>query len=241
MEKIKEPRSHLHIMAVDCCEHVVSALTRVPFAKLTAVASRDSTRQSPTVDVIVIGVSRYPVRRLFLSQLRRVYPQVPVLILRRIEDNGSNGNIIGEFVLSEHSGDTSDLEIVRSLRNVLPIPPCSHVHKANNYDTVREVVRVIAENFSDPSLDLDYVARKIAMPSAQLSRILNQQVGVSFRQLLRQTRIEEAKRMLASREYRVKEVAARVGFTDSHYFSRSFKELTGFSASEYDAQDPIFG
>ncbi len=242
MEKIREPRSQLHIMAVDCCEHVVSALANVPFAKLTSVASRDSARQTSSVDVIVIGVSRYPVRRLFLSQLRRVYPQVPVLVLRRVGDNGnSNGNIIGEFVLSERSGETPDLEIVRSLRKVLPIPPCPHIHKGNNYDTVREVVRVIAENYADPALDLEYVARKISMPAAQLSRILNQQVGVSFRQLLRQTRIEEAKRMLASREYRVKEVAARVGFSDSHYFSRSFKELTGFSASEYNAQDPIFG
>ena len=35
MEKIREPRSQLHIMAVDCCEHVVSALANVPFAKLT--------------------------------------------------------------------------------------------------------------------------------------------------------------------------------------------------------------
>ena len=43
------------------------------------------------------------------------------------------------------------------------------------------------------------------------------------------TRIEEAKRMLASRHYSVKEVAERVGFSDCHYFSRSFKELTGQS------------
>jgi two-component system response regulator YesN len=103
------------------------------------------------------------------------------------------------------------------------------------------VVKVISEKFADPSLDLLVVARELPMSATQLSRILNQQVGISFRQLLRQTRIEEAKRMLASREYSVKEVAARVGFSDSHYFSRSFKELTGISASEYRAQDPIFG
>ncbi len=47
--------------------------------------------------------------------------------------------------------------------------------------------------------------------------------------------------MLASQQYSVKQVAARVGFSDSHYFSRSFRELTGLSASEYRAQDVIFG
>ena len=78
------------------------------------------------------------------------------------------------------------------------------------------------------------------MSTSHLSRILNQQVGVSFRQLLRHVRIEEAKRMLASHRFSVKEVAARVGYSDSHYFSRSFKEMTGLSASEYTSRDALF-
>ena len=231
-------------MAIDCCEHVLATLENVPTARLTSVGSKDKTRytSSTQVDLIVIGLSRYPVRRLFLSQLRRVYPRVPFLILRRSEDNHNAGESIrGEFVLSEKPAEKSDLEIVHSLRKLLPIEPCPHIHRGQNYETVREVVKVISEKFADPSLDLLVVARELPMSATQLSRILNQQVGISFRQLLRQTRIEEAKRMLASREYSVKEVAARVGFSDSHYFSRSFKELTGISASEYRAQDPIFG
>ena len=46
--------------------------------------------------------------------------------------------------------------------------------------------------------------------------------------------------MLTSRRYSVKEVAARVGFSDSHYFSRSFKELVGLSATEYRSNTAIF-
>jgi AraC-like DNA-binding protein len=149
--------------------------------------------------------------------------------------------IRGEFILSDYDSQTRDLEIVGSLRNVLPLKPCVHIHKGINYDTVREVIRVIAEKYANPDLDLARVAQELPMSPAHLSRILNQQVGVSFRQLLRHTRIEEAKRMLASQQYSVKEIAARVGFSDSHYFSRSFKELTGLSASEYRTQDGIFG
>lgn len=231
-------------MAIDCCEHVLATLGNVPSTILTSVLSKDRSRytHSTPVDLIVIGISRYPVRRLFLSQMRRVYPQTPVLILRRSDDNQNMDDLIrGEFVLSESAGDKQDLEIVKALRKVLPMEPCLHVHKGHNYETVKEVMRVISEHYSNPELDLTVVARELPMSTSQLSRILNQQVGISFRQLLRQTRIEEAKRMLASREFSVKEVAARVGFSDSHYFSRSFKELTGVSASEYRAQDPIFG
>lgn len=193
------------------------------------------------VDLVVIGVSRYPVRRLFISQIRKVYPRVPVLILRRADvDQGLQKVIRGEFVLSAESTGKGDLETVRILRRVLPIEACLHIDKVHNYDTVREVVRVISENYSNSDLDLAHVARDLSISRVYLSRILNQQVGVSFRQLLRNTRIEEAKYLLALKQYSVKEVAARVGFSDSHYFSRSFKELTGLSASEYRSHDQVF-
>lgn len=165
-----------------------------------------------------------------------------MLILRRIDsDDGSETVIRGEFILSEETSGNRDLEFVGFLRRVLPIQPCVHVLKGTHFDTVREVIRLIYENYSNPNLDLSRVASELPMPTAHLSRILNRQVGVSFRQLLKNTRIEEAKRMLASRKYSVKEVAARVGFSDSHYFSRSFKELTGQTASEYRATDSLLG
>jgi AraC-like DNA-binding protein len=164
-----------------------------------------------------------------------------MLILRRAEGKNGSGDIIrGEFLLSDHS-DEEDLQIVRAIRALLPLKPCDHTHKGYNYETVRNVMRILSENYADPELDLEKVAQLLPMSPAQLSRILNQEVGVSFRQLLRQTRIEEAKHLLASRHYSVKEVAVRVGFTDSHYFSRTFKALTGQSASEYRLRDAIFG
>ena len=231
-------------MAIDCCEHILEVLEGVPDSRLTAVVSGEKQRSASRhdVDLIVIGLARYPVRRLFISQLRGVYPEVPILVLRRLENGaGMVDSVRGEFVLSEKPVNNADLEIIRLLRKVLPIRQCEHVHKTRNYDTVRAVIRVIAEHYSDPELDLQRVARELYMTPAVLSRVLNQQVGISFRQLLGTTRIEEAKRMLASRQYSVKEVAVRVGFSDSHYFSRSFKKQTGLSASEFHSQDPIFG
>lgn len=235
----------LQVVTVDCCEHTLEAFESVPFSHLTPVTPKDSgriTSPSESVDLIVIGVARYPMRRLFISQMRRIYPNAPVLILRREELGAGVGEYVvrGEFILSDQRFN-DDYDIVRSLRAILPLKPCEHTLQSKNYDTVREVVRIIGASYADPDLDLTRVAKNLPMSPAQLSRILNQQVGVSFRQLLRRTRIEEAKRMLASKRFSVKEVAARVGFTDSHYFSRSFKAHTGLSATEYKQQDVIFG
>lgn len=235
----------MQVVAIDCCSHVVATLENVPASSVSPVTSRHKSQSitpEQDVDLVVIGISRYPVRRLFISQLRQVYPRVPVLILRLVEvDQGLQRVIRGEFVLSAESIGQGDLETVKILRTVLPIKPCSHVNNVLNYDTVREVVRVISENYSNFDLDLAHVSRELSISRGHLSRILNQQVGVSFRQLLRNTRIEEAKNLLALKKYSVKEVAARVGFSDSHYFSRSFKELTGLSASEYRSRDLVFG
>ena len=238
------PEEHLHIMAIDCCEHITAIIRNTSCARLTSIDTRRNgtiINRNQEIDFIIIGAPNYPVRRPFISQIREAYPDVPILILRRVEDiSGTEDIVRGEFVLSDQS-HKNDLEIVSAVRKVLPLKPCEHTQKELNFDTVRNVMRTIAENYADSDLDLEKVAKSLPISPVQLSHILNQEVGVSFRQLLRQTRIEEAKRLLASNRYSVKEVAVRVGFADSHYFSRTFKELTGQSASEYRSKDAIFG
>jgi AraC-like DNA-binding protein len=182
----------------------------------------------------VVGIGLYPVRRFFISDLRRIFSDLPILVLRRerVFQDSTDESIRGEFILADHN-QRNDYEIVRALRSVMPFQSCDHLRRSNDYDAVREVMRLLAEKYADPTLDLATVAKRLRISPKRLSIILNQRVGISFRHLLRQVRIEEAKRMLATRKYSVKETAARAGFTDSHYFSRSFKELTGQSAGEY--------
>jgi AraC-like DNA-binding protein len=174
------------------------------------------------------------VRRLFLSRLRRFFPTPPILVLRKEAKNLESDEEIlrGEFLLTDHRGD-SDLSIVHTAREVLPMPPCEHSESDKNFELVRDVTRVLADNFPDAELDLEQVADELAVPSSRLSRILNREVHISFRQMLRQVRIEEAKRLLLTSKLSIKEISARVGFSDSHYFSRIFKEMTGSTPSEY--------
>lgn len=238
-----EPKNQLNIMAINCCEHMINIIRDTPCARLTSIEAKEETlnSRSQEIDFIIIGAPSYPVRRPFISQIREAYPDVPILILRRVELKNGDGEIIrGEFVLSDQC-HKNDLQLVSEIRKLLPLKPCEHTHKEVNFDTVRDVMRIITENYADPDLDLEKVASLLPMSPVQLSQILNQEVGVSFRQLLRHTRIEEAKRLLASSRFSVKEVAVRVGFADSHYFSRTFKELTGQSASEYRSKDAIIG
>jgi len=231
----------LQILAIDCCEHVFTSLHSLPGVRLLANATSEGhVQKEGDANLIVVGIARYPIRRFFITHLRRMYPDLPILLLRReqIYPGATEERVRAEFLLSDQD-DGNDCEIVQALRQVMPFQSCEHLQRSEDYDAVRELIILLAQAYADPELDLTKIARKMPISPKRLSSMLNRRVGVSFRQLLRQVRIEEAKRMLATRQYSVKEVAARVGFTDSHYFSRSFKEFTGQSASDYQERSAV--
>jgi AraC-like DNA-binding protein len=235
---------HQSILAVDCCEHVIEMLSSLSPSSIISLESREDTHPdlpSEDVGLIVIGVPRYPLRRAIIGQLRHRYPEVEMLLLRRMEGESANstGIIRGEFILSDRV-QQADIEVARTLRRQLPLHACSHMNTGYTFEIVRAVIRAIADNHDNPRLNLAYVARAVQMAPLTLSRILNREVGLSFRQLLRHTRIEKAKELLALRQYSVREVAARVGFSDTHYFSRTFKASTGMRATEYTPANAIF-
>ncbi len=236
----------INILAIDCCEHTLSAIKNCCTVQLSSINSRndiDGILRTQEVHLIVIGMARFPVRRFFLNRLRRFFPHISMLFLRRekVEPFSFEEQLRGEFIISDQNY-SNDLEIIKELRKIFPLKACDHLHQGGNYDLVRETLHILSENYSDPQLNLVKVAKNFPISPSRLSRVLNQQVGINFRRLLRQVRIEEAKLMLASHKYTVKEVAVRTGFSDSHYFSRSFKEVTGVNATdyEYSVEDLIF-
>ncbi|MEK6337375.1 MAG: helix-turn-helix transcriptional regulator [Acidobacteriota bacterium] len=234
--------SELRILTIDCCEHILKTLSQLPNTRLLSRLSKDSDNFTKTaeVELIVIGLPRYPIRRLFVSQLRRAYPDIPILLLRREPVGPAElpECIRAEFLLSDRNSQ-ADCELVQSVRQVMPFKTCRHISRGQDYDTVRSVIEVLSKNFSEQGLNLSSVALKLSISPKRLSKILNNHVGISFRELLRQVRIEEAKRMLRANQHSVKEVAARVGFADSHYFSKTFKEVTGQYASNYHERSAV--
>ena len=52
-------------------------------------------------------------------------------------------------------------------------------------------------------------------------------------QLITAMKMREARRLLVTREYRVNEVASRLGFSSPFYFSRRFRTFFGVSPSQY--------
>ena len=68
-------------------------------------------------------------------------------------------------------------------------------------------------------------------------QIFKKETGTTFLKFLTKLRIEEAKRLLEDGNYNVSEVAERVGYKTSQYFSQIFVSTTGLTPQEYKRWD----
>lgn len=91
----------------------------------------------------------------------------------------------------------------------------------------------IGENYNLP-IALSDLAGQLKMNSNYLGGVLKRSGGKTFRQLLNERRIHEAKlRIQLHVEESIQSIAAGCGFPDSNYFCSVFKKLTGYAPTVY--------
>lgn len=91
----------------------------------------------------------------------------------------------------------------------------------------------LIKNHYNSEISLQWVASNININPSYLSRIFKQEKGESFIDYLTKIRIEQAKYYLRAKSYKVYEVAEKVGYQNTTYFSKLFKRIVGFSPEMY--------
>ncbi|MEU6825998.1 AraC family transcriptional regulator [Streptomyces atriruber] len=76
-------------------------------------------------------------------------------------------------------------------------------------------------------------ADHLGVSVSYLSEVVKSATGRTPGELIRQTRVHEAKRLLLRTELSVRQVAGRVGFKDPAYFCRFFRRETGASPGDF--------
>lgn len=90
--------------------------------------------------------------------------------------------------------------------------------------------------YLDDELSLKKFSEQIGLPEKYVSQIINHKFNSSFKRLINQYRIHEAKQIMeASKEKKVKliDVGFQSGFNNKVSFYRSFREFENVSPSEY--------
>lgn len=112
-------------------------------------------------------------------------------------------------------------------KNILVEP-----HETVNSFIVKNAMKYIDEHYNE-KLTLLEVAEKTYVSQWHLSKLLNKEMKKSFSEILNDTRINRAKKLLEDSSLRIGDVAREVGFLDFAHFSRVFKKVEGISANEY--------
>jgi AraC family transcriptional activator of pobA len=97
---------------------------------------------------------------------------------------------------------------------------------------VKGVIRFINNNFKR-RISLADAAESVAVSPNYLASLLKRETGKSFVELVTERRIERAGELLVFTNNRISRVAEETGFADLDYFARRFKQITGFTPSEF--------
>lgn len=98
---------------------------------------------------------------------------------------------------------------------------------------VLEARKYIYDHYGERELDLGQVAHAIGCSASYLSRMMKQEIGISFKEFLTRLRISQAIALMENRELSINEIAGQVGYSNQHYFSAAFKNCQGVSPSEF--------
>lgn len=110
----------------------------------------------------------------------------------------------------------------------------------NNYsqlirysNQIQQSLKLIHQNYEE-KITLNYLASKIHINPAYLSRKFQEEVGVGFSEYVNHYRLMMAKKMLIDKpEASIGEISEKCGFNSQHYFSQMFRKETGLSPREY--------
>lgn len=91
----------------------------------------------------------------------------------------------------------------------------------------------IEKNYADPDINLNSICGYLNISTSRFSTIFKNATGSTFMEVLINLRMEKARELLEHTDLKNYEIAERVGFSDPHYFSVSFKKITGKTPTEY--------
>ncbi len=97
---------------------------------------------------------------------------------------------------------------------------------------LRKLRAYIRENLHTP-LSLQKAADALGIRPANLSKLCREAFGCGFGTYVAERRLEHARHLLKNQTLTISEIAVRLGYSSSQYFSIVFKKETGLSPSDY--------
>lgn len=100
-------------------------------------------------------------------------------------------------------------------------------------DLIVKKAKSMIHEYYNTGITLDEIAGKLKITPEYLGTKFRNETGVTFSTYMKDYRIAKAKELLLGTDYKLYEIAERIGYNDPKYFSRVFKEATGMLPADY--------
>jgi two-component system response regulator YesN len=104
--------------------------------------------------------------------------------------------------------------------------------KQNAKGIINDVERYTLQNYMK-EINLKIISDKLHISTAYLGQLFKKKTGKNYNDYLNEIRIEAAKKYLATSNLKIYEIAEKVGFTNTDYFTYKFQKIEKISPSEY--------
>jgi AraC-like DNA-binding protein/ligand-binding sensor protein len=105
-------------------------------------------------------------------------------------------------------------------------------HGVRHFSALRKAERYIWDNYTR-KLSLREIAAASGLSAPYFSTVFKEEMGENLSNYLNRLRVEKAAFMLLTTEIPISEVAIACGFEDQSWFSKIFKNNTGFTPGKY--------
>jgi two-component system response regulator YesN len=97
-------------------------------------------------------------------------------------------------------------------------------------------VKQYIENHYNETLSQTDIAREFEVSAGYISTMFKKYNDIGFAECVAQAKVMHAKKLLAEGKLKIYEISDAVGYSDSYYFSKVFKKITGLSPKDYAAR-----
>lgn len=103
-----------------------------------------------------------------------------------------------------------------------------HTEDSQYTPVVKQIMEEVRKNYKE-DMNLKTLAYKYHMNASYLGQIFQKEVGCSFTQYLSNTKNKIAKDLILNTNMKINDIAKEVGYPDTSYFYRKFKQCYGVS------------
>ncbi len=103
---------------------------------------------------------------------------------------------------------------------------------SRNEVLVKRIIQIIEQHMSDYNLSVDLIAREMGISKSTIQRKLKTTINKNLNQLIREYRLEKARKMIEKKTGSLSDIAEATGFNSLSYFSYSYKKFFGKAPSQ---------